>query len=343
VLGVFNRSIGIDFTSADPADYPIDPSVLDASSPSALEPTFFDHSLSIPDQAASGTPGTVGNLYTSPSPVPGGMMLVSRSSAPADPATFNGAYDLAVVNPETGTSTLLIAGNGAQIIEAVGVYGRAIRGPNLPSAFVSALDEPNGHTQVTPNQATVDLTVLDVPVLASLLFQNTPTGRQIDPGLGSVDFYEDMPPTPDVTSLTSSSQYIQSDSYGSVYIRRRLIGTTSTFADGSTHITLPGGVPIVLHLPDTALSKSGAFPRWQREEIEFSPGETLNQVLPRAFFSNVCGQCHGSVSGQQVDVAVQPDILTQASVVAARGTPPNALGLTAAGRSKTFVGPPATP
>ena len=342
-LGVFNRSIGVDFTSTNATDYPIDPSVLDAASPSAVEPQFFNHSLSFPDQATSGTPGTVGNLYAFPSAIPGGKMLVSMSSAPADPASFNGAYDLALLDPETGTSTRLVLGGGGQIIDAVGVYARATRGPNLPAAFVSALDEPNGHTQVTPGVATVDVTFLDVGVLSSLLFQNTDTGRDIDPGLGSMDFYEDLPPTPDVTSLSSSSQYIVKDAYGSVYVRRRILGTATALSDGSAHVELPGGVPMVLHLPDTTLSRAGNFPRWQREEIEFSPGETMNQMLPRAIFSNVCGQCHGSVTGQQVDVSVQPDILTQASVVLARGTPANALGLTVGSRSTTFVGPPTTP
>jgi hypothetical protein len=346
LLGVFNRSIGVDFTSENPKDYPIDPSVINPQSPTSIESAFFNHSLSIPDSAASGTPGTVGNVYTTPAPLPGGKVLVSMSSAQADPGTFNGAYDLVVLDPETGTSSVLIPGGGQEVIEAVGIYARGVRGPaytNLPAAFVSALDEPNGHTQVTPGTATVDMTVLDFPMLASLLFQNTPTGRQIDPGLGSVDFYEDMPPTSDVTSLSSSSADITKDAYGSVYVRRRLLGSNTLLTDGSTHVKLPGGVPIVLHLPDTALSKMGSFPRWQREEIEFSPGETLNQSFPRTFFSNVCGQCHGSVSGQQVDVAVQPDILTQASVVAARGAPTAALGLTPGSRTSTFVGPPATP
>ena len=342
-LGVFNRSVGIDFTSTSATDYPIDPSVVDAGSPSAIEPAFFNHSLSIPDQSSSGIPGTVGNIYASPSPLPGAKILVSMSSAPADPGTFNGQYDLVVLDPETGTTTMLVLGSGAQIIEAVGVYARAVRGPNLPAVFQSALDEPNGHTQVTPGVASVDLTLLDVGVLSSLIFQNTPTGRDIDPGVSSLDFYEELPPTPDVTSLSSSSAYITTDAYGSVYVRRRLIGTAQPLSDSSAHVTLPGGVPIVLHLPDTALSMKESLPRWQREEIEFSPGETLNQMLPRALFSSVCGQCHGSVSGQQVDVAVQPDILTQASIVLARGTTPAALGLTPGSRSTTIVGPPATP
>jgi hypothetical protein len=338
-LGVFNRSIGIDFTSTNPKDYPIDPTVITASSPSSVEPAFFNHSLTIPDSAATGTPGTVGNIYTTPAALPGGEVLVSKSSAQADPATFNGQYDLVVVDPETGVSTMLIPGNGAEVVDAVGVFARNVRGPNLPAAFASALDEPNGHTQVTPGVATVDMTLLDAPVLASLLFQNTPTGRQIDTGLGSVDFYEDLPPPPSLTSLSGSSSNIATDAYGSVYVSRRLLGTSTLFGDGSSHVKLPGGVPIVLHLPDTAMSKQGKFPRWQREEIAFSPGEMLNQSFPRTFFSNVCGQCHGAVSGLQIDVAVQPDILTQASIVDARNTPAVALGLLPGSRGATMGAP----
>jgi len=92
VLGTFNRSLGIDFTSKDPADYPIDPTVINPSSPSAPESAFFLHSLRIPPllQGASGTPGQTGDIYTTPSALPGGALLVSRSRAPADPATFDG-------------------------------------------------------------------------------------------------------------------------------------------------------------------------------------------------------------------------------------------------------------
>ncbi len=342
LLGVFNRSIGIDFLSDNPKDYPIDPSVIDPSSPTAVEPAFFNHSLSIPDTASTGTPGNVGNIYTSPAQLPGAKILVSMSSAPADPGTFNGAYDLVVLDPETGTTTTLIAGNGAQIIGAVGVYGKAVRPPPQTPVFVSSLDEPNGHTTVTPNTPTVDMTLLSVPILTTLMFQNTPTGRVIDPGVGSIDIYEDLPPTPDVTSLSGASPYITSDAYGPLYVRRRLLGTVDALSDGSARIELPGGVPLVLHLPTTKLSMTNGDPRWQREEMEFSPGEVVSQMFQPTFFSNVCGQCHGSVSGHQEDVSVQPDVLTQASVVAARTAPSVSVGLAVSSRGKP-VGPPTSP
>jgi hypothetical protein len=350
LLGVFNRSVGVDFCSSpqqpgcvpNPAAFPIDSTVLNPSSLTSIEPTFFNHSLSVPDVSATGTPGTTGNIYTTPAPVPGGKILVSMSSTQADPGTFNGAYDLVLLDPETGSSTMLVPGGGSEIIEAVVVYARPLRGPDLPPVFTSSLDEPNGRTTVVPGIATVDLDILDFPVLATLLFQNTPTGRDFDPDINSVDIYEDLPPTPDVTSLTSSSQYITSDTFGPLYVRRRLIGSSPLLGDGSLHATVPGGVPLVLHLPDTSLSKMNHYPRYQREEMEFSPGEQNFQAFPRGFFNNVCGQCHGSISGLQTDVAVDPDVLTQASVVDARLTAATALGLSPSSRG-SVVGAPSTP
>jgi len=342
-LAVFNRSLGIDFTSTSPGDYPVDPSVLNPNSLSSVEPDFFLHSLSLPDPSGTGTPGTTGNIYTSPAPLPGAKVLVSRSSAQGDPGTFNGAYDLIELDPETGASRVLIAGGGAQVVQAVAVYERAVRGPDLPPVFVSALDEPNGVEKITPGAPSIDVLFLSVPVFGSLVFQNTPTGRQVDPGITSVDFYEDMPPTPDITSLSSSSSFITTDSYGSLYVRRRLIGTAPLNPDGSGHVELPGGVPIVLHLPNTALSMQDKLPRWEREELGFAPGQQLTEMLPPAFFNNVCGQCHGAISGQQLDVAVNPDVLTQASITSARGTTAAPLGLGVATRSSTFVGPPSSP
>ena len=331
---VFNRSIGIDFHSKTPADYPIDPKVIDPTSTSFPEdgtagtPAFFLHSLKQPAQA--------GAVYTSPSPLPGGKILLSVGSG--DPTTFAGAWDIAVFDPQDPTTPPLRLVSGGT--EAVAVYARGNKG-----VFSSTPDEPNGHTQIASTGTGVDVLVLDMPVLASLLFQNTPTGRLVEPDLSGFDVFEEMPPD----SAAPPSQFIANDGLawtGSVYVRRRLIGHVPVQSDGSTHFSLPGGVPIVLRLGDTSESASLKLPRFQREEMEFAPGEIVNQSFVGSqdgrpnFFNGLCGQCHGAVSGRPLDVAVQPDILTQASMVAARGTAPLNLNLSPSQRDTTFVGPP---
>ena len=111
-LAVFNRSVGIDFTSTNAADYPVDPSVIDPAAPASPEPGVFFHSLRFPDGSVSGHPGakTTG-LYASPASLPNGYILASFGAA-TDPATFGGDYDLYVVNPSNGQKTKLLGAAG---------------------------------------------------------------------------------------------------------------------------------------------------------------------------------------------------------------------------------------
>jgi hypothetical protein len=146
----------------------------------------------------------------------------------------------------------------------------------------------------------------------------------------------------DVTSIDAAGANAASDDYGKVYVRRRLLGTAPVQADGSAHITMPGGVPFVIHLPDTSASKTGAWPRWQRESMVFAPGETLHQGFRRDLFDGLCAGCHGTVSGRPLDFAVRPDILTQASVTVARDLPATNLDVPPTMRGDA-VGPPAAP
>ncbi len=304
-LAIFNRSIGVDFTSTDPKDYLVDPSVLDAGSPSSPEPAFFLHSLDV-----LGTDGS----YTSPSPLPDGNVLVSYGAG--TPATFGGDYDVYAVDPGSGVKTKLFGDAGTAEVEAVAIYARIPKG-----IFTSAFDEPNGHTFIDPTTTTADVTVLDAPVLASLLFQNTPTGRRLEPDLRSFDLYEELPP--DVSTFPAACGGLTAcDAYGMVYVRRRLLGTVPILADGSAHFKVHGGLPFLLHLPDDVESQMSNLPRWQRETMMFVPGENARQALPSAFFDHLCAGCHNSISGRPVDSALNPDFLTQASQVAAVGSTP---------------------
>lgn len=327
-LGIFNRSLGIDFGSTNPADYLVDATVIDPASQYSVEPAFFLHSLRFPDPNSSGHPmqATMG-VYTSPATLPGEKMLVSFGAA-SDAATFGGDYDVYVLDPETGTKTKILGDAGQAEVDAVAVYGRASRG-----VFKSTLDEPNGHTTVFDGKTEADINYLDLPMIATLIFQNTPTGRPIE-NIDSIDLYEDLPPTAEVTSYASGGANVVKDEFGQVYVRKRLIGNVPLNADGSTHVQVPGGLPIFFKMPDTQQSMMSKLPRVQRESFSFAPGEYAHQSFKREFFSGFCGNCHGSVSGKPLDIAVQPDILTQASDTASRGSqtinlngPPSSRGM----------------
>jgi hypothetical protein len=49
------------------------------------------------------------------------------------------------------------------------------------------------------------------------------------------------------------------------------------------------------------------------EEHQLAPGEQISMGIREPLFDAVCGSCHGSVSGSELDVAITPDALTGAS------------------------------
>ena len=58
------------------------------------------------------------------------------------------------------------------------------------------------------------------------------------------------------------------------------------------------------------------------EEHQVAPASTSRPAPPRALFNGICGGCHGSLSGEELDIAVSPDALTGASVSLSRDQAP---------------------
>src|SRR5207253_2575697 len=142
-LAIFNRSVGPDQTSTDPADYTVDPKAVDWP-----VPNFFLHSLGILDAKATGHVGG-GNTgaYRSPAALPNGQIVVSYAANATDLANFTGNFDLYIVDPVTfpitGQKTQITSDAGTDELFAAPVYQRFDRG-----VFRSRYDEPNGHTRV---------------------------------------------------------------------------------------------------------------------------------------------------------------------------------------------------
>ncbi len=325
-LAIVNRSLGIDQESSNPADYVQDQSAVDYPNPA-----FYQHSLRIVDPAATGKLDATQGAYRNPSPLPDGKMLVSYAANVTDLATFNGNFDVFVVDPHTGARTPLIS-DADDLLWPVAVYARY----NPHGVYHSKLDEPNGASHVYPDRADrSQITFLDAPLLASLLFQNTRSGRELPTGAG-FEVWEDLPPEQGVTSFDAGGQYVTNDDFGQLYVRRRKLGSPKIYSDGSAVMQVPGGVPLVLATNIKLAGDGSATAHFQREEMQFYPGEWVRQGFRRQLFDGVCGNCHGAVSGQEDHVAVNPDILTQASRVEARSAPASDLTDT----SGPIQGPP---
>jgi hypothetical protein len=318
-LAIINRSLGIDQRSGDAADY--------AQNPAAMtwpNPSFYQHSIRLPDPAATGTLGATRGAYLSPAALPNGRVLVSYAPDATDLGRISGSFALSVVDPLSGERRELLR-DADDLLWPVAVYAHGER-----PIFRSRVDEPNGATDVATSEARrpySEITYLDLPLLSSLLFQNTRSGRPLPKDFGRVEFWEQLPPEAGVRDFASGGAFVTDDAFGSVYARRRSLGSLlPASADGSARVRLPGGVPFNLAVQVQLDGDSAPTLHHQREAMQFYPGEAARQSFRHELFNGVCGGCHGSVSGLENDVATNPDILTRASEVIARDQDPIELG-----------------
>jgi len=156
-----------------------------------------------------------------------------------------------------------------------------------------------------------------------LLFQNTRTGRYVPDQVQIVKgIWESLPPTGATSFADADPSFVTTDAFGQVYSRRRLLGSPVVYGDDSAAMRIRGGAPIQLEVLAKLAGDAEPIAHLQREEMQFYPGEVVRQGFRRELFDGMCGGCHGSVSGKENEIAVNPDILTQASdVIARRKTP----------------------
>lgn len=289
-LGIFNRSIG-----------PFEEG--------RGEKTFLA-SLTLADPGAHGRSGTNG-VYRSPYPLPDGQILASFAANVREPARDTPRYDLVAVDPQTGRRRMLLAGGQRSLVEAALGTKRAGRSlfRNLPQLVFGGHGEGSGET------ATVHFP--DLPMLATVLDANLRRGRNVQAfaNARALAVYESLAPA----SAGDDGGNVKGTER--VFTNRKLLGKAALESDGSLKVALPVGKPLILELTDG----EGKPMLTMREEHQLGPGERITPGVPRKLFNNVCGGCHGSVSGLEPDVAVSADVLTGASVSLSRDRGPKAL------------------
>ena len=157
----------------------------------------------------------------------------------------------------------------------------------------------------------IDMHLPDAPMLATLLGANLRHGRNVDAMDKAVALkvYEELPPAS------------QQPAGSPVYISRNSLGQASFESDKSLKVFLPAGKPLILEFVDG----SGSPVLTMSEEHQVSPNEYITPGVSRNLFNNVCGGCHGSKSGDELDIAVSADALTGASVSLSRNPGPKNL------------------
>lgn len=292
---IVNRSIGPDQDDRDPAD------------------RQFIHSMRFPvSSALNGGTGA----FRSPAPLPNGHLVAAcalgATSLTAGPIDFR----LCDIDPDRGIAVEIGGGTGTNI-ELATVIPRETH-----TVFQSTFFEVNGHTEIHPGEQDAVILYADTPLLATLLFANTRVGRAIPQDMAGFDVLEALAPPDGVTSFTDGSiaSSVVMDAFGQFYSAHRTATHVELAADGSAQVQVRGGMSVQLRPTGhdghpLTFAPGGLFTgeMLQRESVQFYPGEHIRQSMPRGFFNGLCGGCHGSVSGRELDIAVDIDVLTRAS------------------------------
>ena len=295
-IAIVNRSIGPDQADRDPAD------------------RAYVHAL--------GTLAGQG-VFRSPAALPSGRILASCDLSGSDPAQGPHHYALCELDPSGAAPRVLWSDPARVAIEAIPLWTREPR-----AVFVSRSDEVNGSSRLAGGDDTAVVHYTDMPLLATLLFSNTRIGRPILAGVNGIELFESKPAPSSAQSFAGLGANLVSDQFGQFYQELRSLGRAPLAADGSVRVRLPGGMPISIALLD-ADEKPLSFgardpftgPMRQREEMQYYPGEQLQQSMPRQLFNGVCAGCHGSISGRELDAVVDVDVLTSASQTLADDDP----------------------
>lgn len=261
-------------------------------------------SMRIFDHDASGRAGATDGIYRSPRTLPDGRIMASYAGFGGDASTVTALdYDVVALAPCTPppgaatctpTRTTLIGGAGQQV-EAVLAIRRPLHAPyNNRRQLVFGGFADEGVT----GEGMAIIHMPDAPLLFTLLTANLRRGRPADlyRAATRIAIYVEGFAPPDFGG-------------GSTYENRTLVGTIPLRSDGSTKMRVPAGVGVVIELQDD----SGTTLVSMGEEHQMGPGEVISMGIVEPLFDSVCGGCHGSVSGREIDIHVTPDALTGAS------------------------------
>jgi hypothetical protein len=305
-LGVFNRSVG-----------PMEEG--------RNEITFL-HSLVVPDRAAHGRPQCAAGVspaedatcsatptagvYRSPYPTPNGEILASYAANVTNPKADTPRYDLVAIDQRTGVRRILVSGGANSLVEPALGFKKAGRQlfRNLPQLVFGGRSDGQGNAVMH---------LPDLPVLATLLNFNLRRARNVAAfdKTKSLRVYEVNSPnsaTPDAGKMMGPEK---------VYTDRTRLGSADLEADHSLKVSLPALKPLILELVDG----TGGVVFTMREEHQMGPGEVITPGVPRKLFNNICGGCHGALSGAETEVVVSTDVLTGASLSMSRNATPKTL------------------
>jgi hypothetical protein len=249
------------------------------------------------DPNATGRMGAAAG-YRRPVSLPDGRIMAAFT------ANNGQSFEIHAVDPRTNASTPLFTNNGRSRFDAVLALRhppRALYDNRRQLVFGGAADLDRG---------TSVLYMPDAPMVFTLLVANLRRGRPLAEfdRATTLAIYRENPCGASCSPNTGSG----------IFESRELLGIVPLAGDGSVKVQLPSATGVVLELRDG----SGAVVARMGEEHQMGPGERVAMGVSRTLFDGVCGGCHGSISGRELDVSVTPDALTGASASASEDASP---------------------
>lgn len=240
--------------------------------------------------------------YRRPVSLPDGRIMVSFTSN----ATA-GTFEIFQLDPRSNQQTQLITNAGAgSRVDAVLAYkypARTLYGNRRQLVFGG--DAGLGD----PDHAVLHLP--DAPMTFTLLTGNLRRGRPFDA-------------FKDARYLAVWSEGLCpggpcSANANGIFESRTMLGRAELAGDRSVRMRLPSKSGVVLELQD----RDGNLLVRMGEEHQLGPSERTSMGVKQELFDAVCGGCHGSISGRELDVVVSPDALTGASQSESAGSTTN--------------------
>jgi len=253
--------------------------------------------------AATGQAGAAAS-YRNPVSLPSGEIMASYASMAGQ-----GNFQVVAVNPHSGAQTALITPTASTVqVDAVLAYkypARALYDNRRQLVF-------GGSDSGDPAHAVLHMP--DAPMVFTLLTGNLRRGRPVDAFRKArflAIYAEGMCPAGPCSPNTNA-----------IYQSRMLLGRAALADDGSVRVQVPSATGVVLELQDDKQNPVVTM----GEEHQLGPGEQISMGISQSLFDAVCAGCHGSVSGQEIDVQVSPDALTGASASISAGKTPASIG-----------------
>ncbi|HSK01811.1 MAG TPA: hypothetical protein VK932_11245 [Kofleriaceae bacterium] len=255
---------------------------------------ILDSMRIVGNSAATGRAGAAAG-YRRPVALPDGRIMAAFTGNAAA-----GTFEIVAVDPRPGASpahtVLVTGGGGGSRVDAVLVYKHPTR--NL---YGNRRQLVFGGDAALQDDDHALLHIPDAPMTFTLLTGNLRRGRPVEAFRAArylAVYTEGLCPAGPCSANANG-----------IYESRMMLGRAELAGDGSVRVRLPSKTGVVLELQD---GNGGTLVR-MGEEHQLGPSERVSMGVRQELFDAVCGGCHGSVSGRELDVATTPDALTGAS------------------------------